>query len=87
MPEEYLRALEKTRYKKSKQDVPVPDDLDWSFVYSNAQLRTITETPNIANFCKIQHFKYVAHVTQLGNDSLQKQIRFVSERKKYSRHR
>ena len=35
----------------------------------------------------MQHFKYVAHVTRLGNDSFQKQILFACERKKFSRNR
>lgn len=87
VPQEYLIARKKARSKKSKQDVPVPDDLDWSFVYSNDQLRTITKTSNIAIFCKMQHFKYVAHVTRLGNYYFKKQILFASERKKYSRNR
>ena len=72
-------ALKKARSKKSKQDVPVPDDLDWSFVYSNDQLRTITKTSNIAIFCKMRYFTYVAHFTRLGNDYLKKQILFTSE--------
>ena len=55
VPQEYFKASKKARFKKSKQDVPVPDDLDWYFVYSNDQLRTIAKTSNIASFCKIQH--------------------------------
>ena len=41
----------------------------------------------VADFCKIQHYKYVAHVTRLENNSLQKQILFTCERKMFSRDR
>ena len=85
VPLEYLESRKKVLSKKSKQDIPVPNDLDWSFVYSNDQLRTITKISNRDIFCKIQHFKYVAYITRLGNNSLQKQILFASERKKYIR--
>ena len=33
----------------------------------------ITKTTEIKHFCEIQHLKYIANVTRLGNDSLQKQ--------------
>ena len=40
---------------------------------------------NISSFCRIQHLKYIAHVTRLENDSLQKQLLFTTNHKKYSR--
>ena len=43
------------------------------------------QTLNIVSFCKIQHLKYLAHVTRLDNISLQKQLLFTTDRKKYSR--
>ena len=59
VPVEYLKA----RKDAKKSNVTVtepkeaflnflaePDDLDWSFVYNNTQLRTITETKNFNNF-------------------------------------
>ena len=85
VPVEYLKA--KKEAKKSKVVVPEPDDLDWSFVYNNEQLRTITKTKDIQNFCKLQHLKYIAHVTRLDNDSYQKQLLFCCEHKKYSQDR
>ena len=45
----------------------------------------ITKTTNISSFCKIQHLKYIAHVTRLENSSLQKQLLFSSTQKKYAR--
>ena len=44
------------------------DDLDWSYVFSNTKLIEVSKTSSIANFCKTQHMKYIAHVTRLGND-------------------
>ena len=64
---EYLK--ESKDAKKSNVTVPEPDDLNWSFVYNNSQLQTKTKTKNITMFCKIQHLKYIAHVTRLDNGS------------------
>ena len=85
VPQEYLVARKKA--KKSKTTVPEPDDLDWAYVFSNDKIREITKTTSITNFCKIQHLKYVAHVTRLDNDSFQKQLLFAIDHKKYSRDR
>ena len=79
--------MARKKAKKSKTLVPEPDDLDWAYVYSNEKLREITKTAGITNFCKIQHLKYVAHVTRLNNDSFQKQLLFAIDHKKYSRDR
>ena len=71
----------------TNDDIPKPDDLDWSYIFSNNKLTQITKTTNIVDFCKTQHLKYIAHVTTLGNDSYQKQILFSTEHKKYTRDR
>ena len=70
VPPEYLKA--KKEAKKSGNTIPEPDDLDWAYCYDNETIRTITKTKNISSFCKVQHLKYVAHVTRLENPSLQK---------------
>ena len=62
--------------KRSNPDTQEPDDLDWSYVFTNNQLEQITKTSSISNFCKTQHLKYIAHVTRLTNYSLQRQIFF-----------
>lgn len=85
VPPEYLLARKKA--KKSNTIAPEPDDLDWAYVFNNDNLRTITKTSNITNFCKMQHLKYVAHVSRLGNDYFQKQLLFSCDHKKYSRDR
>ena len=85
VPKEYLKARKKA--KKSNTSIPEPEDLNWAYVFSNEKLREITKTTGITNFCKIQHLKYVAHVTRLGNDSFQKQLLFATDHKKYSRDR
>ena len=83
VPPEYLKAKKKT--KKSNKVISEPVDLDWAFIFSNENLRKITKTKNITSFCKIQHLKYIAHVTRLENSSLQKQLLFTCDRKKYAR--
>ena len=89
VPSDHLKALK--RSKKSKKDtqptVPKPDDLDWSYVYSNQQLKEITKTSDISNFFKSQHLRYVAHVTRLNNYWFQKQLLFSNDHKKYARDR
>ena len=83
VPQEYLKARKKA--KKTNRSLPEPDGLDWAFVFSNEKLREITKTTDISSFCKMQHLKYLAHVTRLSNDSLQKQLLFVCSHKKYHR--
>ena len=83
VPPEYLKARKEA--KKSGKTLPEPDDLDWAYFYDNETLRKITKTTNISSFCKIQHLKYIAHVTRLDNSSLQKQLLFSSTQKKYAR--
>ena len=83
VPAEYLKA--KKAAKKSGEIVEEPDDLDWAYFYDNTTLRKITNTTNISSFCKIQHLKYLAHVTRLENSSLQKQLLFSTTKKKYAR--
>ena len=83
VPTEYLKARKKA--KKSGQTIPEPDDLDWAYCYDNDTLRTISKTTNISSFCKIQHLKYIAHVTRLENSSIQKQLLFTTTHKKYAR--
>ena len=86
-PKDYQKARKKAKYKETKDNVAKSDNLDWSYVYTNEKLETITKTNKITDFCKIQHYKYVGHVTRLENNSLQKQILFTCERKRFSRDR
>ena len=83
VPPEYLKA--KKEAKKSGVEVPEPDGLDWAYIYDNENLRIITKTTNIASFCKIQHMKYIAHITRLDDDAIQKQLLFTTNHQKYSR--
>ena len=84
MSPKYLRA--KKQAKKTGAEMPEPDDLDWAYIFENEKLREITKTINISSFCKIQHLKYIAHVSRLENNALQKQLLFKTEHKKYSRN-
>ena len=83
VPQSYLKARKEG--KKTNTHVPEPEGLDWAFVYSNENLQKITKTTNISSFCRVQHLKYLAHVTRLSNDSLQKQLLFSCDHKKYWR--
>ena len=83
-----LGYLKQKRSKcKPTTDILEPVDLNWAFVYTNKDLERITKTSPISNFCKIQHLKYIAHVTRLSNDSLQKQVLFSCDHKRHARDR
>ena len=69
---------------KNKKDKSIPaEEVDWSFKQSNSVIMRITKSTEIKHFCEFQHLKYIAHVTRLGNDSLQKQFLFSNS----SQHR
>jgi hypothetical protein len=90
VPPDYLKALKQSKKRSRKEPqlpVPKPDDLDWSYVFSNEQLKEITKTRDISNFCKTQHMRYIAHVTRLDNNTFQKQLLFSTDHKKYARDR
>ena len=87
VPQEYLKALKQSKKRSNDPPVPKPVDLDWAYIFSNERLQEITKTKDISNFCKSQHMRYIAHVTRLDNDALQKQILFSTNHKKYTRDR
>ena len=74
------------KHKKKGVDpvTQVIGDLDWSFKCSNEDIRNITKTMPVSEFCKIQHLKYIADVIRLPF-AIQKQLLFTTERKKFSR--
>ena len=82
VPIEYCKDVR--RSKKSKNEVEAdtaePNDLEWSYISGNDRLRTIRKTSCIADFCKKHHLQYIAHITRLGNDSLEKQLLFAVDR-------
>ena len=82
-----LKHFKKRSKKAPQPPVPKPDDLDWSYVFSNQQLKEITKTADISNFCKSQHMRYIAHVTRLDNNAFQKQLLFSTDHKRYARDR
>ena len=83
VPPDYLKA--KKAAKKTGEIVPEPEGLDWAYIFDNNKLCEITKTTNTTSFCRIQYLKYIAHVTRLNNDSLQKQLLFSIDHKKFSR--
>ena len=60
---------------KNKKDKSIPEEeIDCSYKLSNEKIRENTKTNEIKLFCDMQHLKYIAHVTRLENNSLQKQF-------------
>ena len=78
----FLRRMVKGGFKrqnapKNKNDNSIPqEEIHWAYRISNEKQREITKTVAVKNFCITQHLKYIAHITRLGNDCLQKQFLF-----------
>ena len=89
----FLRRMVKGGFQRknapmNRNDTSIPhDEVNWAFKLSNEQLRKITKTTEIKNFCILQHLKYIAHITRLGNNSLQKQFLFCTTGNPCSRWR
>ena len=63
---------------------PEEEDIDWRFKLTNANILKITKSEPISKFCLGQHLKYIAHVTRLPNSSVQKQLLFRTNKKRYA---
>ena len=64
---------------KNKKDLSIPvEEIDWAYKLSNENIREITKSSSIKAFCEKQHLKYLARVTRLGNNNLQKQFLFCT---------
>ena len=66
---------------KNKKDLIPVEEIDWAYKFSNENIREITKSSSIKAFCEKQHLKYIAHVTRLGNNNLQKQFLFCTTSK------
>ena len=80
----FLRRLIKVGFKrqnaaKDKNDNSITqEEINWAYKISKKRLTQVTKTVGVKEFCVKQHLKYIAHVTRLGNDSLQKQFLFCT---------
>ena len=63
-----------------QQRIENNETLDWAYQITNEQLRKLTDTTSIKSFCQIQNLKYIAHVTRLNNNALQKQFLFSEQK-------
>jgi len=83
----FLRRMVKGGYArrnapKNKKDKSIPEEeIDYAYKLSNDDIMSITKTSGIKNFCDKQHLKYIAHVTRMENNSLQKQFLFCEASK------
>ena len=71
-------GFDRKNVPKNKDQIINKEELDWSHKINNKRLLEITKTTSIKSFCQKQHLKYVAHITRLGNNALQKQFLFAS---------
>ena len=81
----FLRKMVRGGYQRKNE--PNDENVNWSFKYSNAELRNITKTTKLVDFCEFQHLKFIAHVTRMPNSNAQKQLLFCGNHKKYSRNK
>ena len=74
----FLRRMVKGGFSRAnapmnKKDLSIPvEEIDWAYKFSNENIREITKSSCIKAFCEKEHLKYIAHVTRLGNNDLQK---------------
>ncbi len=81
----FLRKMIRGGYKR--KDTSDSENINWSFVYSNADLRNITKTSKLTDFCEFQHLKYIVHITRMANNNDQKMLLFSCKHKKYFRNK
>ena len=68
-------GFSRTNAPKNKKDMSIPvEEIDWAYKFSNENIRKITKSTSIKAFCEKQHLKYIAHVTRLGYNNLQKHL-------------
>ena len=83
------RRTRASRSSHSSQSEPTEnteeEDIDWRFKLTNENILNITKSEPISKFCLGQHLKYIAHVTRLPNSSVQKQLLFRTNKKRYAR--
>ena len=82
------RASRSSRSSRSSQSEPTEnteeEDIDWRFKLTNENILNITKSEPISKFCLGQHLKYIAHVTRIPNSSVQKQLLFRTNKKRYA---
>ena len=61
------------------------EEMDYSFMYSNEQIRNIVGTQNITSFVDSQHLKYITHVCKTENNAITKKMLFAKSTKPYYR--
>ena len=82
-----LRSMVKRGWKRRNvgQDVD-PEDLNFSFIYSNNQLQTILRTTPITDAMHQQHLRYIGHVCRSENTRLTKKIFFADPQRSHYRN-
>jgi hypothetical protein len=86
VPPSRQRASRRSRRSETAENPPADeDDLDWRFKYNSDTILHLTNSDPIKTFCQIQHLKYIAHVSRLPNSSVQKQVFFRTNKKRYAR--
>ena len=82
-----LRSMVKRGWKRRNvgQDVD-PEDVDFSFVYSNNQIQHILQTTPLRDVIHQQHLRYIGHVCRSENTCLTKKILFAEAQRRNHRN-
>ena len=56
------------QWKKDLQS-QIEEDVNWSFKLTNEDIRRITGTNQIADYCEEQHLKYIGHIIRQSYES------------------
>ena len=82
-----LRSMVKRGWRRRNvgQDVD-PEDVDFSFVYSNNQIQHILRTTPLRDVIHQQHLRYIGHVCRSENSCLTKKILFAKAQRRNHRN-
>ena len=64
------------RLKREAENPELKEQWDWGYKITNEKLRKICGATPIGDFADKFHLKYVAHVTRMPNNALQKQLAY-----------
>ena len=79
---QFLRSMVKGGWKRVSND---PDNPDFRFVYSNADLEFILRAKPLRGILKAHHLRYMGHVCREENVSLTKKMMFAEPQVRYCR--
>ena len=75
-PRRETKKQKAERLKREAENPELKEQWDWGYKITNEKLRKICGATPIGDFADKFHLKYVAHVTRMPNNALQKQLAY-----------